>query len=150
MANATQIKFGYPGSRIADYQHWCVLLRPAQATLGALVLVCKDEADAFGGISQGAFGELGRAVSDIETALQAFRPYSKINYLMLMMVDRDVHFHVLPRYSEVQEFGGIPFGDAGWPGPPDLGKAVSPDADSLETLRKAIAAVWPENPRDGS
>ena len=41
--NATMKKFGYPDTLIKEYSHWAVLLRPQQATLGALVLVCKDE-----------------------------------------------------------------------------------------------------------
>src|SRR3546814_7047786 len=90
-------KFGYPQTLIRDYAHWAVLLRPQQATLGALVLACKDDARAFGGISAAAFGELQRVIGDAEAGLRAFRPYDRINYLMLMMVDPDVHFHVLPR-----------------------------------------------------
>ena len=39
---------------------------------------------------------------------------------MLMMVDPDVHFHVIPRYSKPKQFGNIEFSDPGWPGPPDL------------------------------
>jgi diadenosine tetraphosphate (Ap4A) HIT family hydrolase len=42
---------------------------------------------------------------------------SKINYLMLMMVDPHVHFHVLPRYEGDRSHGGIEVVDAGWPGP---------------------------------
>ncbi len=143
MANATQLKFGYPDGLVADYTHWCVLLRPAQATLGALVLVCKDEANAFGDISASASRELGRAVKDTETALKAFRPYDKINYLMLMMVDRDVHFHVLPRYCETQDFQSCSYPDPGWPGPPDISQAVTPPAEDFAALLAAIKAVWP-------
>ena len=43
-----------------------------------------------------AFRELHQISGDIERNLAAFRPFRKINYLMLMMVDKDVHFHVLP------------------------------------------------------
>ncbi len=143
MANATQLKFGYPASLLAQYDHWSVLLRPAQATLGALVMVCTDEATAFADISPDAFSELARVTADSETALKAFRPYDKINYLMLMMVDPDVHFHVLPRYAAAQEFGGTSYPDPGWPGPPALGDAVSPGPDDFETLRRAIKAHWP-------
>jgi diadenosine tetraphosphate (Ap4A) HIT family hydrolase len=143
MANATQLKFGYPEGLIAEYAHWCVLLRPAQATLGALVLVCKDEANAFSDISGAAFSELQRAVSDIETALKAFRPYDKINYLMLMMVDPDVHFHVLPRYAGTQSFASGSYPDPGWPGPPDISQAVTPPAEDFAALIAAIKAVWP-------
>lgn len=143
MANQTMLKFGYPDTLIADYRHWCVLLRPAQATLGALVLACKDEAAAFPDIPKEAFAELSVATSGIEGALAAFRPYDKINYLMLMMVDPDVHFHVLPRYEAPQEFDGATYRDAGWPGPPALGEAVTPDAATRGRLVAAIRAVWP-------
>jgi diadenosine tetraphosphate (Ap4A) HIT family hydrolase len=136
-------KFGYPDTLICDYAHWAVLLRPQQATLGALVLVCKDAARAFGDISAGAFGELQQVIGDTETALRAFRPYQKINYLMLMMVDPDVHFHVLPRYAETQSFGGVSYADRGWPAAPDLAGGVQPDAAARAALVAAIKAAWP-------
>ena len=136
-------KFGYPATLVRELDHWCVLLRPAQATLGALVLVCKDDAKAFPEISAAAFAELAAATKQIEDALGAFRPYQKINYLMLMMVDPDVHFHVLPRYAETQEFEGIKFPDAGWPAVPDLASAIQADADLQEKLIAALKSVWP-------
>lgn len=142
--NATMAKFGYPDSLIHDYDRWVVLLRPQQATLGALVLVCKEPAAAFSDISAAAFAELQRAVSDIETGLNVFRPYQKINYLMLMMVDPDVHFHVLPRYEETQSFEGTAYPDSGWPALPDLAAAVEPDAQTRAALVAAVKAAWPE------
>ena len=143
--NATMTKFGYPDSLVCDYAHWVVLLRPQQATLGALVLVCKDAVTAFGDISAAAFAELQRVTGDIEAGLGAFRPYQKINYLMLMMVDPDVHFHVLPRYAEEQSFDGVAYPDKGWPAVPDLAGGVLPDADGLAALAAAVKAVWPGN-----
>ena len=143
MPNPTMTKFGYPETLIRDYGHWCVLLRPAQATLAALVLVCKDEAEAFADITTGAFAELAEVTRDIEAALSSFRPYQKINYLMLMMVDRDVHFHVLPRYDATQEFEGTEFPDPGWPAVPDLGSAVSLDAAGKAGLVTALRSIWP-------
>lgn len=140
--NATMKKFGYPGSLIREYGHWVVLLRPHQATLGALVLACKDEARAFSEISTAAYGELQQVVKDVETGLRAFRPYQKINYLMLMMVDPDVHFHVLPRYDSSQEFAGTAYPDAGWPAAPDLSSGVTPDAAALAQLGEAVKAAW--------
>ena len=50
--------------------------------------------------------------------LADFCSYERINYLMLMMVDPNVHFHVIPRYSEARQWDGVEFPDAGWPGPP--------------------------------
>ena len=140
--NETITKFGYPDTLLKEHDHWVVLLRPAQATLGALILACKDEARSFSEISPDAFTELGAAVAGIEAALKALFGYEKLNYLMLMMVDPDVHVHVLPRYASDQEFEGATFTDPGWPGPPNVGHDnPHPDtvrATLLDRLRSAL------------
>ena len=66
--NQTMKTFGYPESCVREYDHWAVLLRPKQVTLGALILVCKDEARAFGDITPAAFGELARRDQARDTA----------------------------------------------------------------------------------
>ena len=58
--NPTIEKFGYPGSLIREYDHWVVLLRPAQVTLGSLVLAAKSDATAFSALPADAFAELAR------------------------------------------------------------------------------------------
>ncbi len=121
--NATLEKFGHPHTLLKDYGHWCILMRPAQVTLGALVLASKHDATSLGTLPEGAHAELRRCTSDIERALHTFRAYDKINYLALMMVDPHVHFHVLPRYSAAQEFDAVIFPDFGWPALPDLKSA---------------------------
>jgi diadenosine tetraphosphate (Ap4A) HIT family hydrolase len=136
-------KFGYPDSLIAEYDHWVVLLRPQQATLGALVLACKESAKSFGEVSHEGCAELARATRDIEDSLAAVFNFDKINYLMLMMVDPDVHFHVLPRYAEAQSFEGVSYPDAGWPAVPDLAAGVLPDAAGQAALVAALRAAWP-------
>ena len=122
--NVTGRKFGYPDTLLAEFDHWLVLLRPAQVTLGSLVLLCTDEAARFGEISSEASTELKTATSRIEEVLASAFAYDKINYLMLMMVDPDVHFHVIPRYEGEREFEATPFTDAAWPGPPDVTSAL--------------------------
>src|SRR5678816_1306234 len=97
--NSTIEKFGYPATLLREFEHWVVLLRPAQVTLGSLVLAAKSDATAFSDLPDEAFAEQAVAVRSIETALRSFCDYERINYLMLMMVDPNVHFHVLPRYS---------------------------------------------------
>ena len=118
--NATIVKFGYPASLVREFGHWLVLARPAQVTLGSLVLAARSDATAFGDLPPEAFAELAAAVAAVETGLAAFCRYERINYLMLMMVDPHVHFHVIPRYSGSREWNGLELADAGWPGPPDL------------------------------
>jgi len=144
MANATQLKFGYPRTLIREYDHWCVLVRPQQPTLGSLVLVCKEDETSFSQISQSAFGELKQVTREIETGLAAFRGFEKINYLMLMMVDPDVHFHVLPRYSSIQEFEGRKFPDNGWPAAPQLGAGIPLDKDLMPAILSEIKRLWPK------
>jgi diadenosine tetraphosphate (Ap4A) HIT family hydrolase len=132
--NETIEKFGYPATLIAEYDHWVVLLRPAQPTLGALVLAAKSDATAFGDLPAEAHTELKVATAAIETALGQTVGYAKINYLMLMMVDPHVHFHVLPRYDGERSGAGLRVADAGWPGQPDLGQAVKLDEAQIAAL----------------
>jgi diadenosine tetraphosphate (Ap4A) HIT family hydrolase len=141
--NATMTKFGYPGSLIREYPCWSVQLRPAQATLGALVLVCKEAATRFGQLSPGAFAELGLVVKAAETALADAFAYERINYLMLMMVDPDVHFHVLPRYSAPRSFSGVTFVDAGWPALPRLDAVTATTVAVNAELLSRIRSCWP-------
>ena len=143
MANATIEKFGWPATLIRDYRHWVVLLRPAQPTLGSLILAAKSDAMAFGDLPPEAHAELATISKEIETALAGAVHYQKLNYLMLMMVDPHVHFHVIPRHEGERERDGISVTDAGWPGPPALGQAVALDADQIKALSGWLKGLWP-------
>jgi diadenosine tetraphosphate (Ap4A) HIT family hydrolase len=142
MANATELKFGDPDTRVGQTPHWTVLLRPRQPTLGALVLVCRENATAFSAVSPAAFADLQQAVQRVERSLREVIDYERINYLMLMMVDPDVHFHVIPRYSQSRELGGQTVTDTGWPGPPALEPAVVLEAASRAELLQRLRSAW--------
>lgn len=142
MSNATLEKFGYPETVIEEGRYWVVLLRPAQATLGSLVLICKEPAQTFSALSQDAFADLKEITGRIERSLKRAFDYEKINYLMLMMVDPDVHFHVIPRYSGQRQFAGTVFHDTGWPGPPDLGHSNELNKSDKDALRKHLISMW--------
>ena len=141
--NATAVKFGYPERLMADYRHWLVLARPQQPTLGSLVLLCTDPARTFSQISPAAFAELGQVTADMEVALKAAFQPDKLNYLMLMMVDPDVHFHVLPRYEQPRRFNGHDFSDGFWPKPVDLTQPAMNDAAMLAEIREHLRRHWP-------
>ena len=145
MANGTLVKFGFPDSLIRCYEHWCVLLRPAQVTLGSLVLGSTGEATSFSQIPPQAFAELATVSRHIEEGLKAFRSYDKINYLMLMMVDPHVHFHVIPRYAEARRFADVEFADSGWPGQPNLAGAMTLSPDMQNRLRDEVRRHWPKD-----
>jgi diadenosine tetraphosphate (Ap4A) HIT family hydrolase len=142
MANATELKFGDPGSRVAQSPYWTVLLRPRQPTLGSLVIVCREDVQAFSAVSATAFADLQRIVQRVEASLREVVAYERINYLMLMMVDPDVHFHVIPRYATAREFAGVSYPDGGWPGQPALEPAVVPDDAARAELLARLTAAW--------
>jgi len=132
--NPTLEKFGYPTTLLKELDHWVILLRPAQVTLGSLVLAAKNDATAYSDLPREAFAEQADAIAMVERALASFVDYERINYLMLMMVDPNVHFHVIPRYSRARRWNGIDFPDAGWPGPPKLGDAIGLSAAQIDSL----------------
>ena len=140
--NDTIRKFGHPHTLVREYEQWVVLLRPQQPTLGSLVLAAKSDAQAFSDLDSAAFAELRTVISDIEAALKAAISYERINYMMLMMVDPHVHFHVIPRYSGERSAAGITIGDAGWPKVPDLASAVPLDEDGVGTLVGWLKDFW--------
>ena len=142
MANATMHKFGYPDTLIREYDHWVVLLRPAQVTLGSLVLAAKHDATAFGALPPGAHAELAPISGEIEGTLFAEVAYQRINYLMLMMVDPHVHFHIFPRYEGSRSHEGTTIEDRGWPGPPDLKSARQLPTDAFNRLHHRFTQNW--------
>ena len=142
MANATEAKFGDPVTRIAQTDCWTVLLRPKQPTFGSLVLICREPVQAFAEVSAQGYAELRGIIGKVEAVLRGFVAYERINYLMLMMVDPDVHFHVIPRYNGSRNFGALAFADAGWPGPPALEPAVALDTAAIDSLVARLRDAW--------
>ena len=144
MTNQTAVRFGYPQTLIREYDHWLVLLREPQATLGSLILCAKSDATEFSALSGQAYEEMGTVVANIEHALKAAFSYEKINYLMLMMVDPNVHFHVIPRYSEARSACGLTIPDPGWPVVPQLGVAQEVTPAERDALIAHISGHWEE------
>ncbi len=140
--NDTIRKFGYPATLVAEYEHWLVLLRPDQPTLGSLVLAAKGDATAFGQLPADAHTELKHVTTAIESALSAAVGYDRINYLMLMMVDPHVHFHVLPRYEGSRDKAGLTIADEGWPKVPNLGIATKLDPAQISEWVAWLKSHW--------
>ena len=130
-------KFGWPGSLLHEWEHWVALARPVQPTLGSIVLAAKSNATAFSQLPPGAHAELASASATIERALRDAVSYDQVNYLMLMMADKEVHFHVIPRYNGSRHWNGHEFVDSGWPKLPDFGRALT-----LEDGEQHALASW--------
>jgi len=140
--NGTMQKFGAPDTVIHQFQYWSLLLRPAQLTLGALILVAHEPVQSFSALSSTSFAELQIVTGKIDFALKKAFQYDKLNYLMLMMVDPDVHFHVIPRYAQIREFAGKSFHDVGWPSVPDFSKINETDSSINQQIIKRLISCW--------
>lgn len=113
-------KFKIKELLIYESEYWVWSLRPVQATLGASVLSLKRECQVFSELNKEEFSDLDNIIKIIERTLNKAFEYDVINYLMLMMVDKYVHYHVIPRYKRTIDFGGLTWKDVGWPGIPNL------------------------------
>jgi diadenosine tetraphosphate (Ap4A) HIT family hydrolase len=142
MTNQTAIRFGYPDTLIREYKHWLVLLREPQPTLGSLILCAKSDATEFSALPMQAHTEMGTVIREIEHTLKAAFAYDKINYMMLMMADPNVHFHVIPRYADTRSACGLTIPDPGWPALPQLGEAKDLNSTERDALREHISGYW--------
>lgn len=113
--NATIQAFGYPNTVLKEYDNWIVLLRPAQVTLGTVVIANKSNATFLGEINETDWSEFSLVAREVELALINTFGAEKFNYLALMMKDPNVHFHVVPRYSKPVVFENETFEDKDWP-----------------------------------
>lgn len=119
-------KFKVDDLLIVQTDYWRWSLRPLQCTLGAGILSLKRPAESMSELTAEEGKDLIVITKIIESTLKKAFNMEKMNYIMLMMVDYHIHYHVVPRYSHEMSFAGVNFKDIGWPKPPVL------DADTLD------------------
>jgi diadenosine tetraphosphate (Ap4A) HIT family hydrolase len=134
---AFQEKFKVDEFKIYESKFWVWSLRPVHNTLGAGILSLRRYAENFSDLSEEEGADLVKIVKVIEKALKVNYSYDRINYLMLMMIDPHLHYHVLPRYNSEQKFDNQKFEDNGWPKLPQL---TAPDfpSDTLHKIKEKL------------
>lgn len=140
--NATLLKFGYPTTEIIGYHHWVILLRRPQITLGSLVIAARGEETQLSAIPLAAFSELAAVIKAVEKTLKKLWNYDQLNYLMLMMVDPHVHWHVIPRYQKTLQWFNQSFVDQSWPKPPDLSLSTALIPEMEKELILKFQKYW--------
>lgn len=130
-------KLGHPGGELLTTEHWRVVVRKKQVTLGSLILASKRHALSLGALSPAEAAELPAVCRTLEATLQQVFQPDKLNYLALMMVDPHLHFHVLPRYAGSRQFAGSEFADLAWGGPPRLDVAC-PEPAVVTSITAAL------------
>lgn len=135
--NITIQTFGYPATLIKEYEHWVVLLRPKQVTIGSLVIVAKSEATHLGQLTKDEWAEFAQVASDCEELLAKTFGAEKFNYLALMMKDPNVHFHFIPRYSKPVVLNGKEFPDVDFPLKTEL-NAIQLTKEEFEATKQRL------------
>lgn len=135
-------KFQVDQLLIAKTAAWSWSVRPGQTTVAAGILSLNRYAPNFSDVSASEMADLHGLVTTIERALRSTFAHDRINYLMLMMVDHHVHFHVIPRYQTVRRFADLEWVDTGWPALPALADSQHEEkAEALLLIRDTLRAA---------
>ncbi len=139
--NVTIQAFGYPDTVLKEYENWIVLLRPAQVTIGSVVIANKSNATFLGEVTENDWSEFSQVSREVELALINTFGAEKFNYLALMMKDPNVHFHVVPRYSKAVVVGGQAYEDKDWPLKTELNPVEVPEEVFSAIKEKLVEAM---------
>ena len=124
-------KFKVEESLILSAGSWSWSVRPWQPTLGSGIISLNRYALHLSEVTSEEMAEFSELVKTIECAMKSLFDYSIMNYLMLMMVDHHVHYHIIPRYSSSRRFAGREWVDKGWASFPVLSDNQHPEAIGL-------------------
>lgn len=138
--NETIAKFGYPDTVLKEYDHWVVLFRLKQVTVGSMIIAAKSSANSLGELSSEVWAEFATVSEDVEAWLVTAFGAKRVNYLALMMKDPNVHFHVIPRYDGPISVDGQDFLDPDWPLKTELNEVDMSD-ETKQTIQRMIAGV---------
>lgn len=133
--NNFQRKFKTEDLMIFETKFWRWSLRPVQVTLGAGILSLKRPAEHMSDITEDESKDLVRIIRVIENTLSDVFRYKQINYLMLMMVDFHVHYHVIPRYDTAINCVGEEWIDVSYPTLPAIGGTPTDDRILTQILK---------------
>lgn len=126
---------------LKEYNHWVVLFRDKQVTIGSVIIMSKGlDKNSLGDVSVEAWSEFGTVSKDVEGMLKRAFGAEKFNYLALMMYDPEVHFHVIPRYSQPVKFLDREYIDPDWP---NATKRIAMDLDTetLDAIKSRLLSV---------
>jgi diadenosine tetraphosphate (Ap4A) HIT family hydrolase len=135
-------KFQVEELKIFNTKSWTWSVRSSQATLGSGILSLNRYALHLSDVTPEEMKELGEIVSKLEKAVKSAFNHNIMNYLMLMMVDHHVHYHVIPRYDGIRQFYGLDWVDNGWPALPVMGDSQHKDRSGvLLSIKNELLSV---------
>jgi diadenosine tetraphosphate (Ap4A) HIT family hydrolase len=106
----------YENLKIKSYKYWDLYLHENQCYLGRVFVQLKNEKEVedFLDIQGEVREEFFLIGSKVKNALKTLFHPDKMNYAALSNTSPVIHMHIVPRYKETREFGGVTFKDARW------------------------------------
>lgn len=135
-------KFRVAELQVINTGVWTWSVRPAQPTLGAGIVSLNRYALRLSDVTPNEMADLSGLVATLERAIKASFNHNIMNYLMLMMVDHHVHYHVIPRYDGSRQFAGLEWVDNGWPALPVMPDSQHRDQEgALQAIQETLIAT---------
>jgi diadenosine tetraphosphate (Ap4A) HIT family hydrolase len=106
----------YEQLKIKSYKHWDLYLHENQCYLGRTFVQLKKEdgVDDFLSIEGEVRDEFFLIGEEVKASLKTIFQPDKMNYAALSNTSPVIHVHIIPRYKEPREFGGVTFKDTRW------------------------------------
>lgn len=106
----------YEKLKIKSFKYWNLYLHENQCYLGRTFVQLKDESgiEDFLDIKGEAREEFFQIGENVKKALKTLFKPDKMNYAALSNTSPVIHMHIIPRYKETREFGGVIFKDTRW------------------------------------
>jgi diadenosine tetraphosphate (Ap4A) HIT family hydrolase len=124
----------------SEFDHWLVVVRQKQVTLGDCVFLLKRPVESLGMVSAAELSEFSNVAGWFERATRGLYGAERFNYLAAMMKDPYVHFHAFPRYSISSKRYGQEWRDEAWPRAIEL-HDVSTSSEVLLAIRADLSST---------
>jgi diadenosine tetraphosphate (Ap4A) HIT family hydrolase len=119
---------------IAESTHWALLLNKDQSLLGRCFLLLKrPETDPLA-LAPEELSELWLFAKRTREILGDVWEADHFNYAFLMNIDKQVHFHIIPRYQRKREFAGGTYVDPEFGGHYNIGPARTLDDEAYNAV----------------
>lgn len=138
-----QEKFAIEELKIIECKSWTWSLRPEQPTIASTIISHNQNKETFASLSTEEIKDYAIFIKKIDKSLRELLNPDKINYLTLMMIDDNLHTHIIPRYKNKKLFNKNYFDDSEWPKPPNLsGKHIILDTKQKNDLISQLKKLY--------
>lgn len=132
-------KFRVNELTVIKNEAWTWSVRPNQPTLGSGIISLNRYALHLAEVIPDEMAKLGELIAIAERTIKIAFNHNIMNYLMLMMVDHHVHYHVIPRYDGSRLFSGLEWIDNGWPALPVMSDSQHKGQENvLQLIQEAL------------